>query len=159
MPEPDVAIKSLEGGPLIKIRRNHIAEIQKLLLDLGYFLDDDEGTFGESTREALRKFKSKYGFVKMGEINESAAEELACIFKLSILAKENFELIDALQDGYNRGIINDCGDLATLNLESWYDLIHDSNIPEDIPGDTKEERTQNYAKLLYKMAHELFGKR
>jgi N-acetylmuramoyl-L-alanine amidase len=54
-----------------------ISGVQGRLQNLGYKVDDPLGTEGESTRQALEDFQSRYGLTPTGEADEATRAKLA----------------------------------------------------------------------------------
>lgn len=91
-------------------------------------------------------------------LGDADIEKIQLNLNLSTVSLNNMALTSALQ---SRPDVNSASDLAELSDSDWDDLTtnNQAEIPEDIEGETPEERRFNYATLVKRVVEDAFPTR
>ncbi|HKR06013.1 MAG TPA: neuraminidase-like domain-containing protein, partial [Bacteroidia bacterium] len=92
-------------------------------------------------------------------IGAAEIEDFRKIVDLANLTKNHLETITFLKSQIGSGQpYPSSASLAKLSDDEWIAIIHDNadQVPDNIPGDTTEEKVANYAASLHRKAEKLF---
>ncbi len=60
----------------IRMRGKDVAQLQQVLRELGFVIEDEQGYFGRSTQQAVRRFQNKHGFAPTGIVTSNLRERI-----------------------------------------------------------------------------------
>jgi hypothetical protein len=82
-------------------------------------------------------------------VDEDVIQELRLTMELGALAQDHLPMVQRIQNELRQnGIAPDLRELANWELSDWHERIKTTGIPPNIPGETREARTANYAQIV-----------